>query len=245
MRLKERVFSRYLHLLLAGERGRIFVLTQAGDSEASDETAIFDLLLEQVDDQELHRMITRHKADELRHAEMFHDRAARIGAPVAPLPDELMFIRRMDRALGGFLDGKVAGPEGVMKAYLLLQVIEERAVTQFGLLVPVMRIYDPESAEVIAAVVRDEERHIKYCRAISRRYAPDPVTLARALQRMREIELDCFAQHSRANLRYTLDKELIEARPWQYALWQLVSRYAPVHPDLHRTRFWNDAMAAA
>jgi hypothetical protein len=243
MSLKHRVYARYLHLLLASERGRAFVMTQAGDAEACDEVMIFDLLLEQVDDPELRGMIAKHKADELRHADMFHERAARIGAAVAPLPDELMFIRRMDRALGGFLGSRITGREGVMKAYLLLQVIEERAVTQFGQLMPVMRIYDVESAEVVAAVMRDEERHIKYCRAISRRYAPDEATLARALRRLREIELGCFARHSRANLRYTLERELIEARPWQYALWRLVSRHAPMQPELHRTRFWNQALA--
>jgi hypothetical protein len=241
--LKDRVYARYLHLLVASARGRAFVMAQAGDSEACDEVMIFDLLLEKVDDAELRGMIAKHKADELRHADMFHERAARIGAPVAPLPDELMFIRRMDRALDGFLGSTIAGAEGVMNAYLLLQVIEERAVTQFGMLVPVMRIYDAESAEVVAAVMRDEERHIKYCRAISRRYAPDQATLARALRRMREIELDCFARHSRANLRYTLERGLIEARPWQYALWRLVSRHAPMRPELHRTRFWNQARA--
>jgi hypothetical protein len=243
MSLKHRAYARYLHLLLASARGRAFTMTLAGDSEASDEAAIFDLLLEQVDDPELHGMIARHKADELRHADMFHERAARIGARVAPLPDELMFIRRMDRALGGFMNSTITGREGVMKVYLLLQVIEERAVTQFGMLVPVMRIYDGESAEVVAAVIRDEERHIKYCRAISRRYAPDRATLARVLRRMRALELGCFARHSRANLRYTLDHELIAARPWQYALWRLVSRHAPLRPELHRTRFWNEALA--
>lgn len=237
--------TRYLHLLLSSRRGRAFVLTQAAEAEASDEAAIFDRVLAHVDDAELGKMIRKHKADEERHARMFLACAERTGVDIELIPQDLMLIHRLDRALGDQIDRDICDRKGVMQAYVLLQVIEERAVTQFAFIEPVLRAYDPASADVLRVVTRDEERHLKYCRAISRRYAPDAATLARTLACYRDIELLVFAEHTRANLRYTLDHELLNARPWQRAVWRGISRLRPDPHRMHRTPFWDPAAAAS
>ena len=95
------------------------------------------------------------------------------------MPNELKLIDRLDRAVGGFFAQPIRDRRDVMQAYLMLQVIEERALTQFALFEVAFRGSDDETADVIAGIARDEERHLKYCHAIARRYAPDARDRAR------------------------------------------------------------------
>src|SRR5262249_60246705 len=98
---------------------------------------------------------------------------------------------------GQFRHGYLArGDElGIMRVYALLQIVEERGVTQFAHIVRALRPVDAESARVIEGIIADEERHVKYARAISRRYAPDEATLERTLDALRALEARAFADH--------------------------------------------------
>jgi rubrerythrin len=241
MTLKDQLQTRYLDRLLATHRGRAFVLGQMAEAEGSDEGAIFDRLARRVEDGELQRMIRKHAEDEERHARLFHQCVERTGVDPGPVPAELKIIERIDRALGGFLGQEIEDDLGVMQAYVLLQVIEERAITQFGVIEPILRRHDPGSADVLAEIAADEARHLKYCHAISRRYAPDELTRMRTLRRYRDIEARAFTDNAAANMRYALDHDLLEIAPMEKVLWLGMNRlsagrrrldYTPYHGQL-------------
>jgi rubrerythrin len=241
--LHRRLNVRFMNQLLSTPRGRAHVLSHAADAESNGEGGVFDRALAVVDDPEIARLIKRHQADEVRHAEMFRACVERTGVRAPPVPDELKVIDRLDRALGGFFDRPLAGRRGVMDAYLILQVIEERAVTQFALFEPILRRFDPQSADVLVAIGKDEERHLKYCRAIARRYAPDPVTERSELTRYRIIEARVYAENSLANLKYTLDHGLVEASAVDRVLWRGLAAVGGIVGGDQRTPFWGDAQA--
>lgn len=241
--LNQLLGRHFLDRLVATPRGRAWILWQASEAESDDEGRFFDLLLERVDDPELHRLIRRHQADETRHAALYAECAERAGAPRPIIPPEMKLLDRVDRALGGFFDGFQADRRSVMEAYLLLQVLEERAVTQFAMLERAFRSRDPRTADVIQQVSEDEERHLKYCRAISRRYAPDEATHAAELHRFRDVESRAFAEHSRANMRHALDNGLLAGPRVEALLWRGLLALGDRRQPAIRTRFWGQAAA--
>ena len=244
-RLGRVLFGRFTNRLVASARGRRHILNQAADAEDSDEGQIFEILLDKVDDPELHKLVRIHQADETRHAEMFREALGRNGFSPYPVASELSLLEQLDAALGNFFDTFLEREHPVMEAYLLLQVIEERAVTQFGELQPAFEKFDPQTATVLEQIAKDEERHLKYCVAIAKRYAPDAETAERTLNRFREVEAEVFAKISLANMTKALDDELLDMSPIEMRLWRgllglLKRRSQPV-----RTPFASAARAAA
>lgn len=220
----------YLNKLAATPAGRAHVLSQAADSESSGEARIFGEVLARAADPELERLILRHRDDELRHERLFRARhAANAPDPRAP-PDGLRFVEQLNRALGGILDRPITGARGVLDAYCLLQVLEERAVESFGLFIEAFRGPDPESSAVFAQVLEDERRHLKYCVAVAKRYAASEEERLSVLARMREVEGRVFQQNQLANMEHTLSSGYLG---WQTPFWRCVqwlSRVAPVAP---------------
>jgi len=161
-----------------------------------------------------------HAADEQRHAGMFRDALARNGFEPWSVPAELSLIERLDTAMGGFFDGFADRATPVMDAYLLLQVIEERAITQFTALRPAFAKHDPQTAEMLDEIARDEERHLKYCVAISRRYAPSPEAASAKLSELRSVESVVYAQLARANMRHTIANDMLEIGPIERRIWR-------------------------
>lgn len=233
----ENLKSMFLKQLVGTARGRAHILTVAADAENNGEGEFFDTLLSKVDDPDLQRMIRRHQADEIEHAALFQACAERQGVRLAPVPDELKLIDRLNRELGGFFDRGIKDRKGVMEAYLLLQVVEERAVTQFALFEPAFRRVDRQSADVFARIAKDEERHLKYCQAIAKRYAPDEFTQARTLRRFRELEARVFADNSRANMQHVLRHDLIDTTPVQKLGWRALAAFAAFAGQAEPTRF--------
>jgi rubrerythrin len=210
--------------LVAEPRGRAFLLGFMAAAEDSDEGAVFDNLLARVDDPELRKLVRIHRDDEHRHARILRERLAEMGfARTEPVPDDLLIIRRIDRILGGFSDDFASGRVGVMETYVLLQVIEERAVKQFPAIEAALRRVDPASADVVGTIVRDEERHVKYARAISKRYATDEAALARTLARYRAAEERAFVEHSAAFLHEIVSRDLLSAGWIERQLWKALS----------------------
>ena len=132
----------------------------------------------------------------------------------------------MARSLGSVAARFLDEDAGVMEAYVFLQVIEERAVLQFPRFAAAIRPYDPESADVIAGIARDEERHVKYAKAISRRYAPDAQTLARTLARFREAEAKAYVEHGTAFLQHAVDRRLLAVGLAEQWLWKTLAMVA-------------------
>ena len=206
MDFRETINLAFLRHLLATAKGRAYVLNQVAEAENSGESEFFARTLSQVDDPAFQKMIRKHESDEIRHAAIFTERLRAQGVDPGPVPDELKLIDRLDRMLGGFFERPIEGDRGVMEAYTLLQVVEERAVTQFAIMERAFREVDPATADVFVAVSKDEERHLKYCQAISRRYAVNEPQRLMTLARFRRVEAEAYRDNSMAGMKYALEK---------------------------------------
>lgn len=242
------ISRQFLSVLLASPRGRAYALTQAGIAESSDEGAIFDHVLRRVDDEKLQQMVKKHAEDEERHAELFFAAADRQGVGRPEIPEHIRVLEILNRRIGLF-DRRMETDEDVMEAYLVLQVVEERAIEQFSMIEPVMRRFDPQSADVLVGIAKDEERHLRYCRAITKRYATDENKLAARLAELRHEEAMAFREHQRAGLSHILDQGFLSLRAtlfWRAAI-EVLSR----RDVLPMTRFaeepasWTGAGAGA
>jgi len=233
MDLRTEITERFTRRLLASPKGRAHVLTQIADAESNGENQVFEHILEHVDDPQLKKLVEKHQADEIRHEQLFRACVERNGIQPEPVPAELRLIDRLDRAVGGFFEHELDSKTGVMEAYLLLQVIEERAITQFQIFEKLFREIDPVIADTFVEVARDEERHLKYCHAISKRYAPDEATRQAKLTELRELEARCFAENSAANLEHVLAKGWFEGGPlakWVFRTLQTLGNRRGVLP---------------
>jgi rubrerythrin len=236
MKLDRQITERFITQLIRTPRGRAHILNQIAEAEDNGEARVFDDAIALVDDPALKRMIARHRDDEIRHGRLFRECLARTNVDPGPVPAELKVIDRLANKMGGFFDEPITDARGVMQAYLVLQVLEERACDQFSMYERVFRKVDPATADVFAEVALDEARHLKYCHAISKRYAPDDRTLAEELARMRRLEAESFRDTQRANLSYVEERALMENRVARF-VFGLVGRVAQTLPRLPFTSF--------
>jgi hypothetical protein len=133
---------------------------------------------------------------------------------------------------------RIESREDVMNAYLLLQVIEERALEQFSMVEPILRKYDAESADVLATIIRDEERHLKYCHAIVQKYAPDEATRIARLRKLRDAESEAFQEHQRGGLAHLVKSGYLSF--FQSMFWSAFSKLGALRNVAPRTRFYQD-----
>lgn len=237
--LRDTVSRTFLSSMLSSPEGRAYMLTQAGIAESTDEGAVFEHVATRIGDGELHRMVKKHADDEERHAALFFGCADRQGVPRPEIPSNLRVLDILDARIGIF-GRPVENDEDVMNAYLVLQVIEERAIEQFSLVLPVMRRFDARTADVIAGIAKDEERHLLYCRAISKRYAPNEAARVAKLEELREAEALAFREHQHNSVKYILTQDLLPpaARLFWRAATELLSRrdalpYTRFHGQTH------------
>jgi rubrerythrin len=223
MMLRDRLTLRFTDRVITGARGRAHLLNQCADAEANGENGFFEHMLAFVDDPMLRLLIGKHRADELRHEQLFLAARDRTGVDPGAVPDECKLIDRLDVAVGGFFAQPIRDARGIMDAYLLLQVIEERALTQFALFELAFRGVDDETADAIAGIARDEARHLKYCHAIARRYAPDAATQQSTLAELRQLEARCFAENGRANMQHLFDSGYVAVGPVEKLFWKAVN----------------------
>jgi len=244
--LRETISRSFLSSLLASPEGRAYMLTQAGIAESTDEGAVFELVATRVGDGELHRMVKKHAEDEERHAALFFGCADRQGVPRPEIPSDLRVLELLDARIGVF-GRPVETDEDVMNAYLVLQVIEERAIEQFSIVEPVMRRFDARTADVLAGVAKDEERHLLYCRAITKRYAPSEEARVRKLTELREAEAHAFREHQQNGMAYIFRGELLPPAArlfWRTALDVLSRRAALPYTRFHGETSGAFALAA-
>jgi rubrerythrin len=205
MTLRDRLSMAFMKRVIATPEGRNHLLRELADAEGNGENGFFEDVLSKVDDVPLRRVIRKHKEDELRHERMFLAAAERTGVPAEPLPPQVKYVERIFETVG-FYEQPLQTNEDIMSAYLLLQAVEERSVVQFELFEKVFAEVDPETAATFAAIRQDEKRHIKYCQAVARKYAPDAATLHKKLAEMRAVEAQAFADNSRANMQYLFSR---------------------------------------
>ncbi|MGZ5967137.1 MAG: ferritin-like domain-containing protein [Polyangiales bacterium] len=218
----------YMRRLVASPEGRAFLFNFMADAEVSDEGMVFEELLARVEDPSLKKMVEKHHDDELRHNQMLLECLRRAGGAPSPVPDDLRITVRLGDMLGTFFDDFFSGKTGVLEAYSLLQVIEERAVKQYPLIAAALREVDPESARVVDEVARDEARHVKYAHAIGRKYAPDAATHEGLLLHYRKVEERAFFEYNRALMGHVQQRGLLRASAPERLFWRAM-RYVAMH----------------
>lgn len=218
--------TRFMTRLVANPRGRAFILSLMAEAEEADEAGVFDALLERVDDPTLHKMVRRHVDDEARHAKLLRERVRAVGVAPPPVPRALSVVDRINRALGNLGEGFVENQRSVMEAYVLLEVVEERAVEQFPRIAAALDAVDPVSAEVVREIWKDEKRHVLYARAIGEKYAPDAETLAKTRSKFRVVEQRAFDENGGDVLRYALEQNLLELPFVERLMWRAMAAAA-------------------
>jgi len=219
------VSERYMRALARSPRGRAWLLDFLAGAEV-DEYGVFDTLIARVDDPELARLVRRHRDDEIRHYNLLSECVVRGRVKPPPVLPEHSLSARLDEALGGFWSTFQSGRAGVMEAYVILQLLEELSVAIYPQVIAAIAPYDPKTARVIESVLRDEERHVKYARAVSRRYAPDVVTLERTVRETRAVLERVSLEHNLATLRYAVDNDLLETPLVERMFWKAAARVA-------------------
>lgn len=215
--------TRFLTRLVANRRGRAFLLSFMADAEEADEAGVFPALLERVDDPQLNKLVKKHMDDEARHAELLRSRVRALGIGTPVVPRELSIVHRIDGMLGGMGEMFVAKERSIMDAYVLLEVVEDRAVEQFPKIADALEPVDPESAAAVRSIWKDENRHVLYARAINKRYAPDADTLARTLAKVRAIEQRAFDDNGAAFLKHALAENLLDLPFAERLLWKTMA----------------------
>jgi rubrerythrin len=241
----EQLTAVFLKGLLSRPEGRAHLLNSVADAEDTGEAAIFERLLRHVEDPRLRQMITRHQADEIRHAELLRGCLRRTGVDPGPVPAHLRLLDRLDRLAGGLMAMPVEDDRDVMIAYLMLLVIEERALHQFAQFVPAFERVDPVTAAVFREIARDEERHLRYCHAISRRYAPGEATWEAHLHHFRTLEARAYAENNRANMDHLFERGIHRAGPLARRAWGAVQALAARSAHGPRTPYWGTTTLAA
>ncbi len=237
MALLETLERSFLSHLVATPKGRAHLLNQVADAESNGESKVFDSALALVDDEAIRKLIARHARDEVEHAKMFEDRRDAQGFDVGAAPEHLRLIVRLDKKLGGFFERGVRTRRDVMDAYLMLQVVEERACTQFPKFADAFRATDPVTARVFDEVGKDEERHLKYCRAIAKQYAPSHAIHMLTLAEMRANEAECFVENTRAGFEWVLDGGYTDLSPIERTGWRSLGRLGRIFETPRTTPF--------
>lgn len=242
MTLQTVLQKRFVERLVSTPKGRAHILAVCADGESNGEGQVFDRALAKADDPEVAQLIKRHAADEVRHAKLFQEQVDRQGVGQPHVPDRVKLVDNLDRALGGVMDRPIEKREDIMHMYLILQVIEERAITQFAVMERAFRAFDPTAADVFVEIARDEERHLKYCHAIAKRYRPDEATHFATLAHIRRVEGEVYARTSAANSTWALDRGLVHFGPVERLFWRGLGAVSGRRPI--PTPYWGAAASA-
>lgn len=219
--LDDALNHRFLTQLLSTPGGRASLLAQLAEAEGGDggELDIFEHILDVIDDDEVKKLVRVHKEDEERHERLFADASRAQEGRVIVMAKEAQLLRRLD-AHTGFFTRPIVDRGGVVEAYLLLLVIEERAIKQFGKMRRAfVDVGHFEIATLLDVVAKDEERHLRYCEAISKRYAASEPERQRRLAELRALEERCFEEVQALNLQTYVESGLMDRGAWRF-LWR-------------------------
>ncbi len=198
-------------MLLSQRLAKAYVFSSYADAEGSGEGKVFDRALNRATDPKLKNMIRKHQEDELRHERILEERREQLGLPRLVIPPHLKMIDKLSAAAGGLWDLPMDRDEHVARMYTLLFVIEERALEEFSKAADLLEeLDDLQSAEVLRSIAADEARHLKYCRAIGRRYAESDEAFERGIETMRDLEQRVYAEQGRSMVKHMIDEGLLE-----------------------------------
>ena len=221
--LSNRISLAFLKDLVATPRGRALLLSQVADAEAEGESGVFERLAALTrSDPLLCKMISRHAADEVAHASAINARIDALGVARPMLPESLNMVRTLQAEVGVFARPLTTRAD-VMRAYLFLQMLEERVIGQLANFIEALRPVDAKTAELFESIRRDEQRHLLYCYAISTRYAPSLDELDRTLRLYRRAEAGVFARNGAVSMRFMVSQGVLDDRPIRSWLWKTVA----------------------
>lgn len=225
------VEKKFLGQLVSTPRGRATILSQVARSEGTDgEHGVFEHILACLDDEEVTKLVRVHQADEARHEQLFLRRMEAQGAAPLVTPPATDLLARLDTHTG-FHSRPVKDRDGVYQAYLMLQVIEERALRQFDRMKKAFAdAGDHETVAVFTEVAADEARHLLYCQAITKRYALSEPARREGLEMMRRLEACAFEETQRANFHIFVSEGLVDGPVWRFLLGRVEQRFGV--PDL-------------
>jgi rubrerythrin len=228
--------KRFMRALISTPEGRAHILTQIADAEDNGEARVFDDALASVEDPQIKKLIARHREDEIRHGQLFRNAAKKTGITPAAIPDELKALWQLNQEIDGFFDRPITDQRGVVTAYVVLLALEERAMEQFAMHREVFAEVDPEVAAIFEEVERDEERHLKYCHAITKMYADSEEERRAAIDDMRVKEARAFQRTQHANMAYIAEHRLMPSA-WSRLGWSIIGALGRFTTPLPMTRY--------
>lgn len=163
----------------------IIIYSYYRDAELRGANLLFRLL-RIVDDPEAQMNLTKHLADEVRHAWLWTERIQELGAAPVPITDGYQ-VRI----------GKRAGvPRNVVDLFSLTVVVEQRALKRY---VEHMKRADTpaRTLEVLKQVTKDEGWHVDWIRKKGRELAQkagEPERMNQALEKYRAIDREVWAE---------------------------------------------------
>jgi bacterioferritin (cytochrome b1) len=162
----------------------VWIFSFYRDAELRGARLLFNLL-QHLKDAEAQLKMSRHLADETRHAWLWTKRIADLGA--APKIVDDGYQRRLGLRTGV--------PKDLIDLLALTVVVEERARSRY-LQHAAMPNVDPETQAVLKAVTEDESWHLSWIERQMREIAQeqgDPERADRALERYRAIDREVYA----------------------------------------------------
>lgn len=220
------VEKQFLKQLVSTPQGRATILAQVARSEGTDgEHGVFEHILAVLDDEEVRKLVRVHQADEARHEQMFLARMRAQGAAPLVTPPSTDLLSRIDRHTG-FHTRPVTDRHGVVQSYLMLQVIEERALRQFARMKQAFKdVGDNETYDTFCEVEKDEERHLKYCVAITKKFSLSETAREAGLHMMRTLEAEAFEETQRMNFHLFVEAGFVDGAFWRFMLNKVEERF--------------------
>lgn len=179
--------------LVSTVEGRVKVLSHLNVTEGA-AVVVLNNILEDLSDQRILKMATRHRDDEIKHEAMLAGRLKAYGVTDVP--------ERTDKFAALVDMWREMNPQNSADKYSVLRVVEENDAPDFSRLSSAVRPYDPESADVFSEIAADEANHLRYCDAALRALGGRP-----RLREYREI------YHHRIEL-YDRQKHFAEISSW-------------------------------
>lgn len=202
--------TQFRRQALTKTEGLVHLFSQMADAEGgnSGELCLFDKIEDYVKDPAIKNIIRLHKNDEERHEQMFLDYIKILGEEPTPLTDDMRLLKMLDRELI-ILEKPVTSDQDVINIMTLLLVIEERAILEFEGMQKTFK-HDHAINAMLDIAIKDEEKHLKFCRKVIDHFKADPEEVEKQYQEYKRLEDLAYRKLSLNLMSFYLDNKFIE-----------------------------------